>query len=134
MSANVELVADRLLHLARPGGVVLVDRQFFGQLVEVLHARADHLKLSVRTAHFEDPVSLLKQALMTPKPAIACCPEGSTGEQCECLRKAHMLLEQLGIPIIETHDQLVAVVASASGPHLPGPTSTKPAAPVTVAA
>jgi hypothetical protein len=131
MSANVELVADRLLHLARPGGVVLVDRQFFGPLVEVLHARADHLNLSVRTAHFEDPVSLLKQALITPKPAIACCPEGSTGEQCECLRKAHMLLEQLGIPIIETHDRLVTVVTGISEPLR---TATASAAPATVAA
>jgi len=103
MNANVELVADRLLHLARPGGVVLVDSQFFAPLIELLQERAGHLNLSVRTAHFEDPVGVLKQALVSPKPEIACCPEGSTGEECECLRKAHMLLEQLGIPIIETH-------------------------------
>jgi hypothetical protein len=80
MNANVELVADRLLHLARPGGVVLVDSQFFAPLIELLQERAGHLNLSVRTAHFEDPVGVLKQALVSPKPEIACCPEGSTGE------------------------------------------------------
>lgn len=120
MNAKVELVADRLLHMARPGGVVLVDRQFFGPLVEALRTRANHLHLSVRTAHFEDPVSLLKQALTSPKPEIACCPEGATGEQCECLRKAHMLLEQMGIPIIETHAQLVSIVPKKPEPHRNG--------------
>ena len=133
MNAQVELVADRLLHLARPGGVVLVDRQFFGPLVEVLRGRADHLNLSVRTAHFEDPVSLLKQALTTPKPAIACCPEGATGQQCECLRKAHMLLEQLGIPIIETHATLMSIVTTEPEPKCPEPSSPTPT-PVSVAA
>jgi hypothetical protein len=123
MKAKVELVADQLLHLARPGGVVLVDRQFFGPLVEVLRSRANHLHLSVRTAHFDDPVSLLKQALMSPRPAIACCPEGSTGEDCQCLRKAHMLLEQLGIPIIETHDEMVSFIPGMPEPHRNGPSS-----------
>lgn len=124
MNANVELVADRLIHLARPGGVVLVDRQFFGPLIEALRARPDHMHLSIRTAHFEDPVSLLKQALIIPRPEIACCPDGATGEQCECLRKAHMLLDQLGIPVIETHSVLVAIIPSASEPHLNGPPPT----------
>ena len=124
MNAEVELVAERLLHLARPGGVVLVDRQFFGPLVEVLRERADHLKLSIRTAHFEDPVSLLKQALMTPKPAIACCPDAVIGEKCDCLQKAHMLLEQMGIPVIETHATLVTMVtATPPEPRCPEPST-----------
>ena len=130
MNANVELVADRLLHLARPGGIVLVDRQFFRSMVEMLRARGNHLHLSVRTAHFADPVSLLKQALMNPRPEVACCPDGSTDEQCECLRKAHMLLEQLGIPIIETHAALVSMMAEKSEPLRNRP----PAAPESVAA
>jgi len=130
MNANVELVADRLLHLARPGGIVLVDRQFFRTLVEMLRTRGKHLHLSVRTAHFADPVSLLKQALMTPRPEVACCPDGSTEEQCECLRKAHMLLEQLGIAVIETHAALVSMTAEPSEPLRNRP----PAAPESVAA
>jgi hypothetical protein len=124
MNANVELVADRLLHLARPGGVVLVDSQFFTPLIEVLRSRTSVLRFSVRTAHFEDPVGLLQQALVTPKPEIACCPEGSTGEECECLRKAHMLLEQLGIPIIETHED-VAVLIPGKPDHF-APTQAAP--------
>lgn len=109
MKANVELVADQVVHMARPGGVVLVDSEFFAPLIEVLRTRAEHMHLSVRTAHFEDPVSLLKQALVMPRPEIACCPDGTTDEQCESLRKAHMLLEQLGIPIIETHAVLAVL-------------------------
>jgi hypothetical protein len=121
MNANVELVADRLMHLARPGGVVLVDSQFFAPLIELLRTRGGHLHLSVRTAHFEDPVGLLKQALVTPKPEIACCPEGSNSEECESLNKAHMLLEQLGIPVIETHGGVAVLVSGKPEAFNPGP-------------
>jgi hypothetical protein len=127
MNANVELVADQLVHLARPGGVVLVDSQFFGPLIEVLRTRAEHMHLSVRTAHFEDPVSLLQQALVTPKPEIACCPDGSTDEQCECLRKAHMLLDQLGIPIVETHAELTVLTNANPKPVSAAQASPSPA-------
>jgi hypothetical protein len=126
MNANVELVADRLMHLARPGGVVLVDSQFFAPLIEVLRTRGGHLRLSVRTAHFEDPVGLLKQALVTPKPEIACCPEGTNSEECECLNKAHMLLEQLGIPVIETHAGVAVLIAGKPERFNPGPAPATP--------
>jgi hypothetical protein len=127
MNVNVELVADQLVHMARPGGVVLVDSQFFAPLVEALRTRAQHLHLSVRTAHFEDPVSLLQQVLVTPKPEIACCPDGATEEQCECIRKAHMLLEQLGIPIIETHAELALFANVNPDPHRVEASSLPPA-------
>jgi hypothetical protein len=104
-----------------------VDSQFFAPLVEVLRTRAQHLHLSVRTAHFEDPVSLLQQALITPKPEIACCPDGTTDEQNECIRKAHMLLEQLGIPIIETHAELALFTNVNSEPLRAEPSPLPPA-------
>jgi hypothetical protein len=126
MNANVELVADRLMHLARPGGVILVDSQFFAPLIELLRTRGGHLRLSVRTAHFEDPVGLLKQALVTPRPEIACCPEGTNSEECESLNKAHMLLEQLGIPIVETHGG-VAVLLSGKPEHFSPEPAPRPA-------
>ena len=55
MNANdCESVADQLMHLARPGGVVLVDSHYFSTVIEILRLRAEHLHLSVRTAHFDD--------------------------------------------------------------------------------
>ena len=119
MNANVESVADQVVRMARPGGVVLVDSEFFSPLIEVLRARAGKMDFSVRTVHFDDLVGLLKQALATPIPAVACCPEGATQAQCDCLRKAHMLLEQLGISIIETHEELAAATASEPTRFLP---------------
>lgn len=105
MNANesVEHVAEELARLARPGSVVLVDSDFFSPLVDALRTRTEQLQVSVRTAHFTDPVELLVQALVAPTPTLACCPEAVDGHDDACLHKAHMLLEQLGIRIIETH-------------------------------
>lgn len=100
-SDDVEMMADELVRVDRPGTVVLVDREIYSLLIDVLHTRQQTLHVAWRTTSFRDPVALLSQALISPSPALACFPSSDDHEFDEALRKAHMVLDQLGIRVIE---------------------------------
>ena len=100
-SDDVEMMVDELVRMNRPGAVVLVDREIFPPLLDVLRSREQTLQVALRTASFRDPVALLMQALISPCPAMACFPSNGDHSDDEALRKAHMVLDQLGIRVIE---------------------------------